>query len=95
MPKGVPDKRYIPEFKEMVVKGIHEEGLSYSEAERGYGIAHGIIHGWERIYLTEGTEGLAVERRGRSSTGSPKKLPKEWEYLWSKWRKLRVSAVPA
>lgn len=79
MPKGVPNKRYTPEFKEMVVRRIHEEGLSYSEAEHEYGIAHGIIQGWERIYLTEGTEGLAVERRDRSSTNRPKMLPQEVE----------------
>ena len=31
------------------------------------------------IYLTEGPEGFAVERRGRTSKGRPKKLPKEVE----------------
>ena len=40
---------------------------------------HKIIERWERIYLEEGAEGLAVERRGRGSTGRPKKLPKEVE----------------
>ncbi len=34
---------------------------------------------WERIYLTEGPEGFAIERRGRSSAGRPKKLSKEME----------------
>ena len=29
--------------------------------------------------MTEGPEGLAVERRGHSSTGRPKKMPKEVE----------------
>ena len=33
----------------------------------------------ERIYLEEGPEGLAVERRGRGSTGRPKKLPSKVE----------------
>ena len=33
----------------------------------------------ERIYLTEGPEGFAIERRGRGSTGRPRKLPKETE----------------
>ena len=37
------------------------------------------IERWERIYLEEGPEGLSVERRGRSSTGRSKKLPKEVE----------------
>ena len=40
---------------------------------------HKIIERWERIYLEEGPEGLTVERRGRSSTGRPKKLPKDVE----------------
>ena len=40
---------------------------------------HKIIERWERIYLEEGPEGLSVERRGRGSTGRPKKLPKDVE----------------
>ena len=48
------------------------------------GIWHSFLCGiaierWERIYLEEGPEGLSVERRGRSSTGRSKKLPKEVE----------------
>ena len=79
MPKRKPNKRYTPEFKEMVIRRIQEEGVSYNESEREYGIAHGMIQKWERIYLTEGLEGLALERRGRGSTGRAKKLPKEVE----------------
>ena len=41
---------------------------------------HKIIERWERIYLEEGPEGLAIERRGRSSKGRPpKQLPKQVE----------------
>ena len=55
-----------------------EEKLSYSEAARQFEINdHGIIQRWERIYLEEGSEGLAIERRGRKSTGRPMKLQKE------------------
>ena len=51
-----------------------EEKLSYSEAARQFEINdHGII------YLEEGSEGLAIERRGRKSTGRPMKLQKEVE----------------
>ena len=57
-----------------------KEGLSYQEAARVYEVdGHDRIQSWERIYLTEGPEGLAIERRGRGSTGRPKKLPKEVE----------------
>ena len=91
MPKRKPNKRYTPEFKEMVIRRIQEEGVSYNVAEREYGIAHGMIQKWERIYLTEGLEGLALERRGRGSTGRPKKLPKEVEEdLLAEMQRLRA-----
>ena len=52
---------------------------------------HGIIERWERIYLEEGPEGLAVERRGRKSTGRPKKLPdKVEEDLLAEVQRLRA-----
>ena len=79
MPKGVPNKRYTPEFKQMVVEAVREGHMAYNEAERHYDVPHGRIQKWERIYLTEGPEGLAVERRGRGSKGRPRKLPKEVE----------------
>ena len=57
-----------------------EEKLSYSETARQFEINdYGIIQRWERIYLEEGSEGLAIERRGRKSTGRPMKLQKEVE----------------
>ena len=80
MPKGVPNKRYTPEFKQKVVEAVLNEGISYREAQREYGVsADGQIQIWERIYLTEGPGGLAVERRGRSRIGRPEKLPKRVE----------------
>ena len=33
------------------------------------------IKRWERIYLEEGAAGLMAERRGRKSTGRPRKKP--------------------
>ena len=66
MPKGVPNKRYTPEFKRMVVETMKKNIW--------------VIERWERIYLEEGSEGLAIERRGRSSKGRPpKQLPKQVE----------------
>ena len=81
MPKGVPNKRYTPEFKRMVVETMEKEHLSIYAAMQKFGINdHKIIERWERIYLEEGPEGLAIERRGRSSKGcSPKQLPKQVE----------------
>ena len=81
MPKGVPNKRYTPEFKKLVVETMQKEKLSYREAARQFEINnHKCVAAWERIYLAEGSEGFAIERRGRGSKGRPpKQLPKELE----------------
>ena len=81
MPKGVPNKRYTPEFKKLVVETMQQEQLSYSETARRFEVnSHRRIQDWERIYLTEGPEGFAIERRGRRSKDRlPKQLPKEVE----------------
>ena len=78
MPKGVPNKRYTPEFKKLVIETMREEKLSYSETCRRFEVnSRDRIKSWERIYLEEGPEGFAVERRGRGSTGRPKKQPQD------------------
>ena len=79
MPKGQPNKRYTPEFKIKVVETMHREKLSYCETARQFDIPNSRVTAWERIYLEEGPEGLAVERRGRKSTGQPAKLSKSVE----------------
>ena len=80
MSRGKPNKRYTPEFKKLVVETMMEERLSYSETCRRLEVnSRDQIQSWERIYLEEGPEGLSVERRGRGSTGRPKKLPKDVE----------------
>ena len=80
MPKGIPNKRSTPQFKKKVVETMMEEKLSYRETARRFDVSSDTrIKDCERIYLTEGADGFAVERRGRSSTGRPKKLPKKVE----------------
>ena len=80
MPKGVPNKRYTAEFKKLVIETMLQEKLSYQETCRRFEVgSRDRIKSWERIYLTEGPEGFAVERRGRKSTGRPRNLPKEVE----------------
>jgi len=80
MPKGIPNKRYTPEFKRLVVETMREEDLSVREAMRRFEINdHGIIERWERIYLEEGPEGLAIERRGRKNSSWSSKLSKAVE----------------
>ena len=81
MPKGIPNKRYTPEFKIKVVETMQNEKLSYMETARQFDIPQGdkTVAKWERIYLEESKEGFYVERRGRKSTGRPPKLKKEVE----------------
>lgn len=80
MPKGIPNKRYTPEFKKLVVETMQKEHLSYKEAARRFEVSQDtVVAKWERIYLEEGPEGLAIERRGRGSKERPRKLPKETE----------------
>jgi transposase-like protein len=80
MPKGVPNKRYTGEFKQMVAEAIIRDKMSYREAAKRFEVSnHHLVADWERIYLTEGPEGLYIERRGRGSKGRPTKFPKEVE----------------
>ena len=54
MPKGVPNKRYTPEFKKLVVETMQKEKLSCKETARRFGVGgHTRITDWERIYLSE------------------------------------------
>ena len=79
MPKGVPNKRYTPEFKKLVIETMQEEKLSYSETCRRFEVnSRDRIKSWERIYLEEGPEGFAIERRGRGGK-CRKQLPKKAE----------------
>ena len=80
MPKGVPNKRYTGEFKQMVAEAIIKDKMSYREAAKQFEVSnHHLVADWERIYLMEGPEGLYIERRGRGSKGRPTKFPKEVE----------------
>ena len=79
MSKGIPNKRYTPEFKQQVVETMLKEGLSHREAERRFGLPDKRAAAWERIYLEEGPEGFAIERRGRGSKRRPRELPQEVE----------------
>ena len=79
MSRGVPNKRYTPEFKKHVVETMNTEKLSYKETERRFDLTRGRAAAWERIYLEEGSDGFAIERRGRNSVGRPRKLSKAVE----------------
>lgn len=83
--KGAKNKIYSAEFKKAVIMDMRENHLSYRETARKYwagereDIYKNRLKEWERIYLTEGAVGFMVERRGRKSTGRPRKKPLDKE----------------
>lgn len=80
VPKRKPYKRYTAEFKTLVVETMQKEKLSYRETSRQFEVNnYHCIQDWERIYLTEGPEGFAIERRGRTSKGRSAKIPQHVE----------------
>ena len=84
--KGTKNKNYSAEFKISVIMDMRKNHLGYCETVRKYGLgstqsggAINTLHRWERIYLEEGAAGLMTERRGRKSTGIPRKKPLDKE----------------
>lgn len=67
MPKGVPNKRYTPEIKKLIVETMLKEKLSHRKTARQFEVNDKQVAAWERIYLTEGPEGFAIERRDHPS----------------------------
>ena len=80
--KGQKLKTYSPEFKISVILDMRNNHLSYSETVRKYWGTQTkaetanyrfTLRNWERIYLEEGEIGFMEEKRGRKSTGRPRK----------------------
>jgi len=77
MPKG---QIFSGEFKRKVIEDMHNNGLSYRETAKKYGLPnHEPVRKWERIYRIEGAEGLYVDRRGCKSNGRPTEMTKQAE----------------
>ena len=75
--------KYDGRFKQTVVEDMRKNGLSLRETAVKYKLGnHNVVAAWDRIYLTEGAEGLYIERRGKSghAVGVRKgRLPKSKE----------------
>ena len=71
---------------------MQEEKLGYCETAERFGVRHKQVQDWERIYLAEGPEGFAIERRGQGSKGRPPKSlpPKVEEDLLAEVQRLRA-----
>ena len=75
---------YSGDFKQNVIEYMHENHLSLQETAFHFNLGHhDIVNKWEHIYYEEGSQGLYIERRGRSKNMSSKpkkkKLNKEGE----------------
>ena len=64
---------------QQVIETMHQEHWSCHEAGRHFDVANQRVCDWERIYLTEGPEGLYEERRGRGSKGRPAQMSRKVE----------------
>ena len=72
---------YSGDFKQNVIKYMHDNHLSATETAIKFNLAnHVIVQKWERIYYEEGPQALYEEHRGRKknmSSKPKKKLSKE------------------
>ena len=68
---------YDGNFKENVVKYMHDNHLSATSTAYHFGLAGAeVVLRWERIYYEEGPQALYIERRGRPKKMSVKKSNK-------------------
>lgn len=94
------NRKYSTEFKLSVIMDMRENHLAYRETVRKHWNTTSrqeecnyiyCVKRWERIYLEEGAEGLAKERRGKKATGRPPKLDeKTREDLIAENQRLRI-----
>ena len=71
MLKGIPNKKYTPEFKKLVVETMCNESLSYRETARRFEISnHDTVKKWNKFIWKEEAEGLELKRRSSSCANS-------------------------
>ncbi len=92
MSKRKPHRHYPPKFKKMVIETMPKKNLIYCETARRFEVSCNTrIKSWGRIYLTEGPEVLAVQKRRKRREGESKHLLKEVENdLFDEIQRLRT-----
>ena len=89
MPKGIPNKRYTGEFKQMVVETMIREKLSYIETRKRFDIAgEDRVRSWERIYLTEARRACMLNVEVVPAPVGPESFLKKQKKIY--WRKYSV-----
>ncbi len=79
---------YSVEKKIEIIKHYRKHGMT--ETEKKYNINHSVFYKWERIWVEEGEEGLALERRGRGTSKKPKKDVNKDKDLLEENKRLRM-----
>jgi len=82
------NERYSVEKKIEIIKYYRKHGQTATEKE--YNINHTVFKTWERIWVEEGEEGLALERRGRGGPNKPKKDVNQDKDLLEENKRLRM-----
>ena len=82
MPKGVPNKRYTPEFKQMVVEAVREGHMAYNEAERHYDVPHGRIQNGNTSILQKALRVLQSSDVGVAAQAVLRNFLKRWKMIY-------------
>lgn len=82
MPKGIPNKRYTPEFKKRVVEAVIQDGLSYQEVARIYE-----VQGHDRIKAGSGYTWKKV-RKVLPLSGEDAGAPAGQRNCQARWKKI-------
>lgn len=82
------NENYSVEKKIEIIKYYRKHGKV--ETEKKYNISDSVFYKWERIWVEEGEEGLALERRGRGTSKKPKKDVNKDKDLLEENKRLRM-----
>lgn len=63
--KGVPHRKWSPEFKLEVVERNLREGISINALAAEYQLRRTLIQAWRKIYMEQGPDGLKPKAKGR------------------------------
>lgn len=67
VPKRPPGRtpKHSPEYRMMVAKKVVEEGMSFREAGKTFGLSHGSVSAIKKEYLSQGSKSKRNERTSK------------------------------
>ena len=82
------NENYSVEKKIEIIKYYRKHGKAATMSK--YNVSDSVFYKWERIWIEEGKEGLAIERRGRPKDPKPKKDVNKDKDLLEENQRLRM-----